>query len=646
GPPIVQADTPLGRAILKKSIDRLEATLFINPDRGDAAYALGFCYSFHIDGIWNADRADELLRRAAGSDPDGPLGAAALRLLGEISFNHDSGQIPNGHQQRAVEQMVYVLQRMPSQHRDVIWARLPATMSPILSNLRDTTKTMQVIEFAAAEAERDESPFRYQLAMGVNQLSVGLIARGGPATGPDPIPLLKRWATGEQVTLKQMAARALAQIAVNQREYAEAATWYLTGVASLAESDAPSDRYARDNLRVLAARCLRQAGRWREALDLLESFQPQGPTSLNVGYYAVELGQCYIEAKDRDKALDVLVTAAERVRSLRDNSPVEQLINQLGGVPLSEDRDVDVSYFAGPDGKPLVSRALATDGSTLFCAGGFLDGVPRGVLALNTQNQTWRSLTKDFGRVTSMAVQAGQLWVGTEDEGVWRCSLTSNDWTQWSSRAGLPDDRVTVVAANKSGVVAGLGTPSSGGVVHIDSDGRVTVLDGQLAPTAAPTSLIVQGDRLLAATQSAVHEFDLTSDKWISTVEASGLHALSIFPGQSHAWASRYGREIAPYGADDEAAQRFRAAWFTDEGSKAGYKLLFVVEHKDQTWFGGDPWARFRSVGLYRIDPRTGDFRMYGLRDGFRMSTTYTTYAAAAIGNDLWLATSAGLARV
>jgi len=60
GPLNVRADTPLGLALLKKSIDRLESTLFIQPDRGDAAFALGFCYSFHYEGIWNPDRADEL----------------------------------------------------------------------------------------------------------------------------------------------------------------------------------------------------------------------------------------------------------------------------------------------------------------------------------------------------------------------------------------------------------------------------------------------------------------------------------------------------------------------------------------------------------------------------------------------------------
>jgi ligand-binding sensor domain-containing protein len=244
-----------------------------------------------------------------------------------------------------------------------------------------------------------------------------------------------------------------------------------------------------------------------------------------------------------------------------------------------------------------------------------------------------------------MAVHDGQLWVGTAEEGVWRCVLSSNQWTQWSSKQGLPDDRVTVLTANTSGIFVGVGTPSGGGVVHIDPDGQVTVLDGKDAPAIAPSSLAVQANRLLAAMGSAVHEFDLDAKKWISTVEAVGLRAMHIFPGQSHAWTSRYGRELAPYGADDEAAQRFSSAWYKG-GDKSGYRVLFVIEHKDQIWFGGDPWARFRSVGFYRVDPRTGEFRMYDLRDGFQMSTTYETYACVAIGNDLWLATSAGLARV
>ena len=98
-------------------------------------------------------------------------------------------------------------------------------------------------------------------------------------------------------------------------------------------------------------------------------------------------------------------------------------------------------------------------------------------------------------------------------------------------------------------------------------------------------------------------------------------------------------------GADDKAAERFKSAWFNEKGP-SGYKVNWVIEHKGQVWFGGYPWARFRSVGVYRVDPEAGEYRMYNMRDGFRMSTTYATFCGVAIGNDLFLSTAAGLGRV
>ncbi len=100
-----------------------------------------------------------------------------------------------------------------------------------------------------------------------------------------------------------------------------------------------------------------------------------------------------------------------------------------------------------------------------------------------------------------------------------------------------------------------------------------------------------------------------------------------------------------PYHKDEQDAERFQAAWFNGVG-QAGYGVHFVVEHAGQVWFGGSPWERFRSTGFYRIDPKTGEFRMYNSRDGFRSSATYETWDGVAIDDDLWLATSAGLARV
>lgn len=641
GPLIVRPDTPLGLALLKKSIDRLESTLFIQPDRADAAFALGFCYSFHYEGIWNPDRADELLRRAAGSDPDGELGAAALRLLAEVSFHNQKGRVPDSERQRAVEQEFHAFRNIPKKYRDKVWARLPAHIARNLPRLRKPELLMQVMELAAKEAECEDSPYRYELAMGVRALSSGL-GSADHASGLSAMPLLKRWVEGDQPMLRQVASRGLATMSMQTRDYVGAANWCLVGADGLADSDVAKDRYARDNLRVNAANYLRQGGKVREALVLLESFKPTQSGSLNDGRHAVELGLCYMHNKQNDKALEVFVAAGERVRSLASNSPLKQYIEELGGVPLRDDRDVDVTYLKGPNGASVNGGVLATDGTSLFRSGVYRDGATRGVLAFDPRRESWRSLTEAFTGATSLTVSQGTLWVGTAKEGVWRCNLASNDWKQWTTEQGLPDDRVMAVATHEDGAFVSLGTAAAGGVAFIDADGEVTVLDGKDAPKAGPAHLVLQGEQLLAATRSSVYEFDLGEKTWTQVPNTSGRH---VFAGESHAWVSKYSREIAPYGADDKAAERFKAAWF-DEAGAAGYTVRFVIEHKDQIWFGGFPWARFRSVGFYRVDPRTGEFHMYGLRDGFKMSTTFVTYSGVAIGNDLFLLTSAGLARV
>ena len=475
-------------------------------------------------------------------------------------------------------------------------------------------------------------------------LSAGLNKRASK-TGMDPIPLLKRWASGEEPILKQVAENTLERIAQNPNDNLATAKWLLMKADALADSTSYSDRYSRDNMRVKAAGFLRKAGKLRDALDLLQSFEPKPGNSLNSGYHAVELGRCYMETQENEKALEVLVAAAERVPSLRDNSAVEQLINKLGGVPLNEDRDIDVAYVNGPDGRPVQTEVLATDGVNLFCAGPYRNKLPRGVVCLDSVRQSWQTLTTSFDQATCMSVHDGELWVGTASEGVWRCVIADNDWTQWSTDTGLPDDRVTAITATEAGVFVGLGTSSAGGIASIDDNGDVTVMDGEYTPTAAPSSLALQDGRLLATTPAQAYAFRVETKEWISPEEKLTPTVMRVFPGKSHAWASSNRREIFPYGADKETAEHFKAAWFNENG-RGSYSVRFVIEHKDQIWFGGSPWARFRSVGFYRIDPRTGEFHMYGLRDGFRMGGVYTTNAGVVIGDDLWLATSAGLARV
>ncbi|MEZ6088720.1 MAG: hypothetical protein R3C05_11985 [Pirellulaceae bacterium] len=81
----------LGKHLLKKSIDRLQTLLFIEPDNLVAAYALAFCFHHDFDGIVNRQRAVELVHRVYEHDPEGDLGARALHLLAWIGRHHSLG---------------------------------------------------------------------------------------------------------------------------------------------------------------------------------------------------------------------------------------------------------------------------------------------------------------------------------------------------------------------------------------------------------------------------------------------------------------------------------------------------------------------------------------------------------------------------
>jgi hypothetical protein len=397
-----------------------------------------------------------------------------------------------------------------------------------------------------------------------------------------------------------------------------------------------------------AGRCLRLSGQPAEALKILRSIEPKDPRSLVAGRHALEVGLCYRDLNEREKALDVMVEAGERVRSLRDNSRLEQYVRELGGVPLDDERDVDVTFVDGPEGKPIYLDRLATDDATLFGAYRDFRTGQNHLMAFNPDTMEWTTLREGIGSLRGLSVQGGKLWAGTAENGIWRGSKSGSDWKQWSTENGLPENRVVALVTSDEAVFAALGTRSSGGVVRIHQDGTVAVLDGQNSPTVAPEHLVLQGDKLLAATSSSVYEMNLETDEWTRNSKIPGRGPVSVFAGETHAWTSRYRAELAPYDASEDEIESFSNAWFKPEPNdgRSGFLVHFVIDQGDEIWYGGTPWARFRSVGLYRFNRRTKDFHMYSLRDGFRMSTTYSMGSGVAIGDDLYLSTSAGLARV
>ncbi len=270
------------------------------------------------------------------------------------------------------------------------------------------------------------------------------------------------------------------------------------------------------------------------------------------------------------------------------------------------------------------------------------------VRAYDPDTERWSTLTDQLGLVSSLCVQRDSVWAGTKEDGIWRGSRSGNDWKQWTTADGLPDDRVLTLTSTETALFASLGTTSSGGVVRINQNGDIKVFDEKDSPTEAPEHLVIQGHLLLTATRSAFHLLNLETGEWTRITEVPGRGPISVFPGRTNAWTSRYRAELAPFGASDEEVESFSNGWFKPEPREgaSGFLIHFVVDQGDEVWYGGYPWARFRSVGLYRFNRKTREFRMFNLRDGFHMSVTYSMSSGVAIGDDLYVSTAAGLARV
>lgn len=636
GPPVVEADSVLGQSLLKKCIDQLEVALFIKPKNMQAAYALGYCFSFHIDSIWQPKRADELLRKVGTAAEESALRAEALKLLAEISFHHSSGFPDKTLLVTAAEQTAFGFMQMPVDRRDTMWARMIELFERTLSKTDDQKVLADLADFCRSQAAVKDSTHRGRMATFAVEVSERLRAvRDDPSSSS--VMELQKMLDGDDLATKEMAARKLGGMARQKKQYSEAAAIYIKAADALAAAGDKSNLSKANNLRFHAATSLRTGGDFKSARTLLESFSPVNPTSLNAGYRAVELAQCYAHDGETERARDLLVHAAEHVWSLTDNTNIERLIADYGGVPLREDRDIDVEYITGPNGETIRGNLIA-DGTALLLAGQ-TEGSQPGIRRYETQSGHMTFEPTEFGKVHTLKINGNRIWAATA-AGLWYRERDGSVWTSITIENGLPDDRVAAITFVGDVVYAGVGTRGAGGLVRIDPDGTVTVQSGDDAPKSVVYSVAALGDTLVAATQPVVHELNLKTGVW-----SKKPGYIRVFEGDTGIWSSKPGRELEPYGADTETAEHYRPTWFNGYGH-SGYGVSAVIEKNDQIWLCGGPWQRFASSGFYRFDPRTKDFVMYGPRDGFRADGTFSVSSGVVIGHDFWLMTSDGLAKV
>ena len=655
-----QLDSPPHRHTIQKSIDRLESTLFIMPDRADVCFALGFCYAYHIDGIMNLERADELLRRAFSMDPKGPVGISALRVLSEVCFHHQQGKCALENRKLAASQLLFAFRSMPDEAKNTRWSRMLKLIRDVYP--RDDQAALAVEDTTYYSAMVQEK-YQYNLAMNaINFASAGQLAL---------------WAHGENLTLKHVACRGLGDRAFAKQDYDDSVKWYLHAANALLADEKMKQSSLRDNFRVLAANAMLKANKLNEALELLESFRPRHDDgAVGLAYWAQSIGDCYERLGQTEQALAIYVEVANLDEDFVNNSDLVERILRFGGVPLSEDRQVDVRYVNGPRGGTSSTLALATDGNLIFSAGnfaGFATGKPgRGILAYDPADESWQDLSPEgLGRVTCMDYSDGTIWVGTHQNGLWRGDVSGRNWKQLTEADGLPDMTISAVTADRNGAYVGVGT-GSGGLVRIGLDDAVLVMEGDNSPTQAPMDIVAHDGLLFVSSSSRLQELDLESGRW----KALGTESYCrVFGTASGVWGTfnthqlfrmselkvaikefedrrseSKGRKAADFVPSLRSlsfeAGYYKDSWFPRGEDRASYHVKFAVEWDGHIWFGGSPCSRFQSAGLYRCNMKTGEFTMFSPHDGFRPSTTYMAYAAVVRGNELYVATSAGLAVV
>ena len=637
---VVSADTPLGTHLLRKSIDRLETILFIDPDHAVAAYALAFCFSHHIDGIVNHDRAGELLRQVTRQNPNSDLAAAALHLLSGIGRHHAFGisrPVAPNLSRMSTENVQFAFETMPPQHRDYRWGRILNLLSARYLQPEDIKSLMPVLRIVAKRIDEvDDAMLKRLLATESSRIARLLDTREAEA-------LIANWTSDENRWKRHAGCLYFAESAAREREYAEAAKWYEQAASGFAGMKEHAERHAFENLLIHAAEYWRRADRVDAAMKVLDSFSPSLPRSLNRGYYDLQRGYCLQQLGQDQQAVATWVRAAESVPHLINQASVAAAIKSAGGVPLSPDREINVRYLANADKFPNSCVALATDGSRVFCAGRGKQGYQ--CFAFDIATESWTTIKAEIGRITCMDSDAGSLWVGTDDEGLYRYDIASQQWHHWGLDESLPDLHIESLRAVANECYVGVGTARGGGLVKINADGSVRFFEGKDAPDQAPTHIIVSDEKILARSIKSIRQYDQKIETW-SPLELTSLKSPFLFPADIGYWASTSQRELYPLEQPEIPQDWFKQAWYPPGRQKAGYQVKFIIEHKEEIWFGGTPYEKFLCSGLYRVNKHTGDFSMYGPRDGFKMDRYYTSDDGVWAADRLWIATHAGLAEV
>ena len=664
----VSVNTELARHLFRKTIDRLETVLFLQPENRSAQFALAYCYSFHLADIWNPERCDHLYRQVIHADKRSPLAHDAFRRLMGMYVHHvGSRRIQDEHIPRLIEQIHFVLTTAPPDAKLFFGRELKWLTQLHLKNenwaglLKTTTLCWKRIEH--------KDVFAHFLDHDAREVAAALrILLTDPRCPRDvkrqAQQLLEQWSRHTEPKFRKYAFDHLDSLLMTEEQIEANHLAFARLVQQMpdphlvdpAELRVTADYFIESERSALAVALLTR-------IDPSKVWPENGRTTpYAASEYYRTLAKAYEALNQREKARDAYIAEAETKHGAVIHAQTTRIM-RLGGVPLREDRAIDVQNHRLPreeerdqivtvNGKQEIRKVttmrdkhcqvLATDGEQIFC--GKLSRKLPGIWVLDLRTKTWRAFDRVPHYVTCMEVSNGILWAGTADHGLWKVNLASGKTTQWNAANGLPAETVVSMAVSGDDVYAAVSESSviSGGVVHINRQGVIRFLGGGTEPPNAPSSMLVADGKLLVVSRSEAYRWNEDKDRWSRF--NGGERTTKMFYENGRLWAAvsaegLHLKEVGPNGRT-----------YTKDAGELNHRPYpyFLFDRGDYLWMGGRAWDYFRSSGLYRVHKETGQVEQFGPRDGFSIehNANYTCYDAVIAKDRMWLAMHYGIAEV
>lgn len=645
--PRVRAESALGMHLFKKTIDRLETVLFLQPENQSAQLALAYCYSFNVPGIWNPTRSNELYRKIIAVDKTTPLATAAYRDLMMMYVNHSDGySIAPESISAMIEQVNFVLKDAP-RDAPIGYFLQKRRLRDLFVRTGDFSGMMKTTLLAWKRVEREDrqkstyKPHAKEVAKALKEI---LTNSETPAeVKQEAQELLKKWLVHPDPIFRTSALDNLPTLAHSKQEVEEIRVAYAAKVKSM---DGQLEWLSKRLLETAAY--FLESNRPDEALNLLKKFNADKVWTTNScpkragcrDYYKL-LGEVYEALNQPQLARDTYLKLAELRHSFHIDPVIESRIDRLGGVPLRPDSDISVRHHSYPGGHH--SQAMVTDGEYLYC-GKLSYGTPPGIWVFDLRTKKWRDFEKVPHHARCLVIHNGSLWVGTDEQGIWKVDIASGQTTQFTKSDGLPANNVLSIVATAEDVYAHVNAKgiSSGGIVHINAEGAVRYLAGE--KDFKPSNLIVVDGRPLIVANSYIHEWSETDSKWNRYSERRVYGKL--FYANGRLWDAGYKRSRTFCLQEIEPGNREYIRPLSHASGTS--KPNFLFDGGDYLWVAGRAWDFFRSHGLFRIHKETGEFDLYGPRDGFsiRGFCDFTCQAGVYAQGRMWFAMTNGIAEV